>query len=261
MKQTTNYALNKPDGNDLVDISVLNMNMDILDTQIKALDNGKAALSHNHSAANITSGTLPVSRGGTGQTTTAGIRNSLGLGNTIGAVPIANGGTGATSAAAALAALGAAASSHTHSSVVYIDSRSANQTPTQLPDGLSVHLKNNSTDGVSHGGGYHAVLDIKQWSDTSGGMFHQLAFCDDGTILHRRSTSDSAWGAWVAVSKDGHQHNAGNITSGVFPVARGGTGVTGVGGTDYASVRFRGFGLRNSDSNPAVNGTVNWTYG
>ena len=107
---------------------------------------GAAASSHNHSAANITSGTLavarggtgitanpsllvnlgstsaagvfasaprpgvtgtlPVARGGTGQTTAAGIRNSLGLGNTTGALPIANGGTGATTAAQARANLG-----------------------------------------------------------------------------------------------------------------------------------------------------------
>lgn len=67
---------------------------------------GAAASSHNHSAANITSGTLPVSRGGTGQTSAAAVRNSLGLGNTTGAVPIANGGTGATTAAQARANLG-----------------------------------------------------------------------------------------------------------------------------------------------------------
>ena len=67
---------------------------------------GYAASSHNHSAGNITSGTLPVARGGTGQTTAAGIRNSLGLGNTTGALPIANGGTGATTAAQARANLG-----------------------------------------------------------------------------------------------------------------------------------------------------------
>lgn len=71
---------------------------------------GAAASSHNHSASNITSGTLPVSRGGTGQTSAAAVRNSLGLGNTTGAVPIANGGTGATTAAQARANLGITAS-------------------------------------------------------------------------------------------------------------------------------------------------------
>lgn len=42
-------------------------------------------------------GVLPISQGGTGATTAAGVRNALGLGNTTGALPIANGGTGATS--------------------------------------------------------------------------------------------------------------------------------------------------------------------
>ena len=40
--------------------------------------NGKAASSHNHSASNITSGTLPIARGGTGKTTAADARSALG---------------------------------------------------------------------------------------------------------------------------------------------------------------------------------------
>lgn len=55
---------------------------------------------------NETEGTLPVNRGGTGQTTVAGARNALGLGNTSGALPIANGGTGQTTAAGIRNALG-----------------------------------------------------------------------------------------------------------------------------------------------------------
>jgi hypothetical protein len=69
-----------------------------------------------------TTGALPVANGGTGATTVAAARNVLGLGNTTGAVPVANGGTGATTAATArtnlgitLENLGAAASSHNHS--------------------------------------------------------------------------------------------------------------------------------------------------
>lgn len=49
---------------------------------------------------------LPIAGGGTGQTTVAGIRNVLGLGNTSGALPIANGGTGATTPEAARKNLG-----------------------------------------------------------------------------------------------------------------------------------------------------------
>lgn len=49
---------------------------------------------------------LPIAGGGTGQTTVAGVRNVLGLGNTNGALPIANGGTGADNANSALSNLG-----------------------------------------------------------------------------------------------------------------------------------------------------------
>lgn len=92
--------------------------------------------SHKHAAGDITSGTLPLARGGTGTTTLVGtsglihnmfdtsgvtnyiatfttnwadggyatpqqLRNAMGLGNTTGVLPLANGGTGANSAASA----------------------------------------------------------------------------------------------------------------------------------------------------------------
>lgn len=60
----------------------------------------------NHSTDKLTSGTLGVARGGTGQTSLQATRNAMGLGNTTGALPIANGGTGATSAANARSGLG-----------------------------------------------------------------------------------------------------------------------------------------------------------
>lgn len=41
--------------------------------------NGKAASSHSHGTGNITSGTLPLARGGTGQTTLAGLKSALSL--------------------------------------------------------------------------------------------------------------------------------------------------------------------------------------
>lgn len=42
-------------------------------------------------------GTLPASKGGTGQTSLQAARNAMGLGNTTGALPVANGGTGRAS--------------------------------------------------------------------------------------------------------------------------------------------------------------------
>nr|DAK65057.1 MAG TPA: tail collar fiber protein [Caudoviricetes sp.] len=49
---------------------------------------------------------VSIAGGGTGQTTVAGVRNILGLGNTDGPLPIANGGTGADNAASARTNLG-----------------------------------------------------------------------------------------------------------------------------------------------------------
>ena len=48
---------------------------------------------------------LPIEHGGTGQTSKAAVRNTLGLGNTTGALPVANGGTGQTSIANIITAL------------------------------------------------------------------------------------------------------------------------------------------------------------
>ena len=53
MLYTTNYKLNKPDGSDVVDVSKLNENMDILDTTIKGLDTGKANTTHAHTKSEI----------------------------------------------------------------------------------------------------------------------------------------------------------------------------------------------------------------
>lgn len=77
-----------------------------------ALD-GKASTSHVHGAADITSGTLAVARGGTGGATAAAARTSLGVYSTAevdaktwsatditsGTLPIARGGTGETTEA------------------------------------------------------------------------------------------------------------------------------------------------------------------
>ena len=85
---------------------------------ITAASVGAAASTHQHSAADITSGTLAVARGGTGVTTApsmlvnlastsaAGIFATAPRPGVTGTLPIANGGTGATSAAAARTALG-----------------------------------------------------------------------------------------------------------------------------------------------------------
>lgn len=99
--------------------------MDGVTSAVQTQLNGKAASSHNHSASNITSGTLGVARGGTGvtsnpsmlidlaSTSAASVFASSPRPGVTGALPIANGGTGATTAAAALTNLGIGAMSTT----------------------------------------------------------------------------------------------------------------------------------------------------
>ena len=116
----TAAELNKLDG---CTATVTELNyLDGVTSSIQTQLNGKAASSHSHSAANITSGTLAIARGGTGITSNPSMLTNLGstsAANVFAASPrpgitgtlaVANGGTGATSAASARSNLGAAAS-------------------------------------------------------------------------------------------------------------------------------------------------------
>ena len=49
------------------------------ESEVNNLLSGKAASSHNHSASQITSGTLPVTRGGTGVTSISALKSVLGI--------------------------------------------------------------------------------------------------------------------------------------------------------------------------------------
>ena len=53
--------------------------LDYFWSKLKALLDGKADSEHNHSTANITSGTLPIARGGTGAASAANARTNLGI--------------------------------------------------------------------------------------------------------------------------------------------------------------------------------------
>lgn len=58
-----------------------------------------------------------------------------------------------------------------------------------------------------------------------------------------------------------HKHDANNdITSGILPVARGGTGQGGIADGVYNVPRFRASTLNSTASNPTTNGVINWTY-
>lgn len=110
LPKTPNLKLNKPGYDNVADIEALNENADILDEEIQGIKNTFVKSVNGINAGddgNVDLGIIPISQGGTGQTTASGVRNALGLGNTTGAVPIANGGTGATTASDACKNLGA----------------------------------------------------------------------------------------------------------------------------------------------------------
>lgn len=73
--ETTNLGLKKPDANDFYNVQDFNDNADLLDAAIA----GKANSSHDHNASDIASGTLPLARGGTGQTSLANVKSAFGI--------------------------------------------------------------------------------------------------------------------------------------------------------------------------------------
>lgn len=116
-----------------------------------------------------------------------------------------------------LAEIGAAASSHSHTSISYQDTRAVNTAAKDVPAGLSIHLKSNGTDGISDGGSYHPVLMMKPWGDKSGWPVGQLAVTQNNNLYFRVSSGadDTSWNAWKKVSLDGHTHSAGGTVTAV----------------------------------------------
>ena len=109
LPKTPNLKLNKPGYDNVADIEALNENADILDEEIQGIKNTFVKSVNGINAGdggNVDLGIIPISQGGTGQTTASGVRNALGLGNTTGALPIVNGGTGASTAEQARTNLG-----------------------------------------------------------------------------------------------------------------------------------------------------------
>lgn len=79
--------------------------------------------------------------------------------------------------------------------VLYKDTRAVNYNPFTYI-GTTLHLKTNTTDGLSDGGTYHGVLDLAHWSDSSGGVNHQLGLTDNGNMYIRNSTGATTWSSW-----------------------------------------------------------------
>lgn len=96
------------------------------------------------------SGTLPINKGGTGATSAADARTSLGLGALamLGSpLHVANGGTGSTSAGGARTALGVPPTSHASSATTYGAGNASNYGHVKLTDSTSA--TNSASSGVA----------------------------------------------------------------------------------------------------------------
>lgn len=64
----------------------------------------------------------------------------------------------------------------------------------------------------------------------------------------------------VNAAPSSHEHDASAITSGTFAIARGGTGVSAMAGTDYSTNRPRGIILQASEPSTVANGCIVGVY-
>ncbi len=78
--------------------------------------------------------------------------------------------------------------------------------------GIYFDFKRVNTNGLNPGGAYYGEMTFQQWTDSSGGYIHQLAFGLDG--LHfRNATIGSTWNDWKKVLLDGDAVPATWLTS------------------------------------------------
>ena len=150
---------------------------------IKAALDGKAASTHNHSAAQITSGTLSTDR--------------------LPTVPIAKGGTGATDAGAARTALGVDNPVHTPAQLSSEDLNNlASDAWGMYYSGGGNNVKNKPS-GVGHFG-----LMVMR---SAGGVTTQILTAPESNALWVRTNDSGSWQSWSQVYSTGHKPSASDI--------------------------------------------------
>ena len=256
------------EASDTIDAHIANKNNP---HEVTATQVGAAESIHTHSTSDITSGTLPIARGGTNATTASGALSNLGgvpttrtinskaLSSNItlnasdvgaaesnhthstsditsGTLPIARGGTNATSASTALSNLGGVPTTRTINSkalssditlgvtdigaasyeVKYEEDFNNMKTP-----GLYTMVvgSNKPTENMCHS------LIVNRSYDQND-FVQQIAIEESTYEVYMRYCSDTSWSSWKKFSMDGHSHATSDITSGTLPINRGGTGAT-----------------------------------
>lgn len=199
------------------------------------------AINRTYTSKNTTYGSMSSSEGITGTATTNRVLTAANLKKIINAHAPTKTGTGASgtwginiTGSAGSVAWGNITgkpstftpSSHSHDFITYKDTRADNQSPDDVQAGLTVHLKSNGTDGISDGGSYHAVLNVKDWGDYSGGPYWQSTVTENNNMYFRRSTAGTTWGAWQKVLSDNNYTN--------YTVTKTGSGASGTWGINIS---------------------------
>ena len=132
-----------------------------------------------------------------------------------------------------------------------------------MPDDANIQI--DPTGDPTNTGGFM----VAKTYDPTGKATDVYKYADDKVSAHGSSTSahsDIRTAVSTAQSTaDGkanavHTHDVSDINSGTLPIARGGTGVTSHTDTTYTAARYRASALVSADTNPTVNGVINWTY-
>lgn len=146
-----------------------------LSDKISSMDTtiaGKAAASHNHSAANITSGTLAVARGGTGQTS-------------VDTTPTSGSKKMCTSGGIYTALSGKAASSHTHDDRYYTESEVNTKLKAKQDSSSAINTGNIGSQSVNYS-------NSSNYSNSAGSATYAAASSNYGQVLRNQGLSSSA---------------------------------------------------------------------
>lgn len=208
--------------------------VDGVTSNIQVQLDGKANSSHNHSASNITSGTLssdrlptvPIAKGGTGATTAAAALTNLGITATAAELNKMDGVTATTAELNYVDGVtsniqtqlnGKAASSHSHStlSVQSDNYKQGTDLPSTYPRGETIFFSNNPTNKFN-GMSYCTIHTIKGYNNMVCIQFAYPYNTNADTIYYRTAFYNTdVWREWKIISVSDHTHNyAGSSSAG-----------------------------------------------